>query len=96
MAAEENMKRMHVRFSGRVQGVGFRFTTRHTAERYLITGFIRNCFDGDVELVAEGAQDELINFLNGVRNSSVGRYIIKEQVEWLTATGEFETFGISF
>lgn len=87
---------MRVLFSGRVQGVGFRYTTRHTAEHYQVTGFVRNCFDGDVELVAEGEQDELINFLNGVRNSSAGRHISSEKVTWLPATGEFETFGISF
>ncbi|MGQ0633729.1 MAG: acylphosphatase [Planctomycetaceae bacterium] len=41
-------------FSGRVQGVGFRFTTRSLARRYPVTGFVRNLPDGTVELVASG------------------------------------------
>ncbi len=87
---------MRVLFSGRVQGVGFRYEVCHAAERYAVTGFARNLWDGDVEVVAEGAEVELVGFLNDVRASRLRRNIVSERVGWETATGEFERFGISF
>ena len=47
-------KRAHVFYSGRVQGVGFRYSTREVACGYEVTGRVRNLPDGRVELVAEG------------------------------------------
>src|SRR5476649_3005561 len=55
-------RRMKIFYSGRVQGVGFRYTARTVAAGFEITGFIRNLTDGRVELVAEGDGDELETF----------------------------------
>jgi acylphosphatase len=52
-----------VRYSGRVQGVGFRYTAQKVAAAHAVAGFVRNCPDGDVELVAEGEKDEVERFL---------------------------------
>ena len=46
----------HILFSGQVQGVGFRYTAHRTAGRYNVTGFVRNLPDGDVEMLAQGAE----------------------------------------
>ncbi|MGI9012982.1 MAG: acylphosphatase [Phycisphaerales bacterium] len=51
-------------FSGRVQGVGFRWTARSISERYTITGWIRNMEDGSVHCVVEGDADESLDFLH--------------------------------
>ena len=56
------MERVTVLYSGRVQGVGFRFTVRQLACGYDVTGTVRNLPDGQVELVAEGARAELKAF----------------------------------
>jgi acylphosphatase len=58
--------RKTVRYSGRVQGVGFRYTAQHLASGFAVTGFVRNCPDGDVELAAEGEADEVERFLAAV------------------------------
>src|SRR5688572_25939207 len=63
----ETEKRSTVLYSGRVQGVGFRYTTRSIARKYQVSGFVRNLPDGRVELVAEGAAHELEAFLGEVR-----------------------------
>ena len=42
-----------VRYSGQVQGVGFRYTAQRLAEGYAVSGYVRNLPEGDVELVAE-------------------------------------------
>ena len=59
---EMNAIARHIIFTGRVQGVGFRFTALDLANRYRLTGFVRNLADGAVELVAQGS-DEQINAL---------------------------------
>ena len=56
----------HVRYSGHVQGVGFRYTAQSLAARYLVAGFVRNLPDGDVELVAEGEPGAIDEFLAAV------------------------------
>jgi acylphosphatase len=46
-------------FTGRVQGVGFRYTTRAFARRHPVRGYVRNLSDGTVELLAQGAPAEI-------------------------------------
>lgn len=96
MVSGGTKKRMHVDFSGRVQGVGFRYTVCRIAEAFEVTGYVRNLPGGDVELVAEGVEQELVDFLNRIRNAPTGRYVAKEQVRWMPATGTYDEFGISF
>ena len=52
-----------VYFSGRVQGVGFRFNVRQIAQEYDVTGFVRNCVDGRVELEVEGSPGTIREFV---------------------------------
>jgi acylphosphatase len=59
--------RRRVVFSGRVQGVGFRFTCQSLARGFEVVGFVRNLPDGRVELVAEGESRELEAFLASIR-----------------------------
>lgn len=87
--------RVHIIYSGNVQGVGFRFTTENIALRYGVNGFVRNMSDGDVEVVVEGDKktlDELLHALGGKMDG----YISNARVEWEPATGEFSSFGIRF
>jgi acylphosphatase len=89
-------KRVRVVFSGRVQGVGFRFTVCRIAEGFDVTGYVRNLWDGDVELVAEGLDEIVSDFLEAIRNSPMKRNIFTERASWERATGEFDRFGVSF
>ncbi len=61
-----------VRYSGRVQGVGFRYTAQHLASGFAVAGHVRNLPDGDVELVAEGEADEVERFLAAVAARMAG------------------------
>jgi acylphosphatase len=80
-------------FSGMVQGVGFRFTTRNAARGFAVTGYVRNLFTGEVEVVAEGSKDEILAFFGSVRKA-MGRYIEDIAVRWDAATGEYADFHI--
>jgi acylphosphatase len=59
-------------FTGTVQGVGFRYTTMGIAQGFAVTGFVRNLPDGRVELIAEGADDEVERFLDAIRRRMAG------------------------
>jgi len=87
-------KRAQVFYSGRVQGVGFRYSVREVACGYEVTGFVRNLPDDRVELVAEAEEEETKAFLQAIRDSQLGSYIRGEDVNWSSATGEFNRFEI--
>ncbi len=87
--------RLHVLYSGRVQNVGFRYTTKKTALGYEVRGSIRNLSDGKVELVCEGVKEELEAFLIGIRESGLGRFIRQEEISWEISRNEFKGFEIS-
>ena len=53
-------RRLHVFFSGTVQGIGFRYTALSIAEKFAISGWVRNCSDGRVELVSEDDLAEIL------------------------------------
>jgi acylphosphatase len=86
---------MHIYYSGKVQGVGFRYTAKNVAAGYEVTGIVRNLADGRVELAAEGAKDELEAFQQGIRESGLGHFIRNEELNWEDATGEFRGFEIT-
>lgn len=60
-------KAFYARVSGRVQGVGFRYSATMEARRLRLSGWIRNAVNGDVEVWAEGAEDKLKTFLVWLR-----------------------------
>ena len=61
------IERRRVYFSGEVQGVGFRMTTRRLASGFPITGFVRNLSDGRVELLVEGEAPMLIHLIGSIQ-----------------------------
>lgn len=61
-----------VHFSGHVQGVGFRYTTRQVAKEYEVTGFVQNLTDGRVRAEIEGAADEIDAFVAAVQERMHG------------------------
>ena len=85
---------VHVYYSGRVQGVGFRFTAVDLAESLGITGWVTNLSDGRVEILAEGEENSLKNFLDKIRDG-FSVYIRDTQIDWKPATGEFSDFTIT-
>ena len=89
-----NRTRMQVFYSGRVQGVGFRYTVKSVAMGFEVTGAVRNLPDGRVELTVEGAREELEAFRQAIRDGGLEGFIRDEQVSWSLATGEFRGFEI--
>lgn len=61
------MKHLNILISGRVQGVGFRYSAMKMANAFSITGFVRNQSDGSVYIEAEGEDANLEAFLSWCR-----------------------------
>jgi acylphosphatase len=93
MAAASHERR-RVRYTGRVQGVGFRFTTHSIAQRYAVAGYVKNLSDRSVELVAEGATGELDRFLAEVAER-MADYIREATALTEPATGEYSRFEVA-
>jgi acylphosphatase len=85
---------MQIYYSGNVQGVGFRYTVKSVATGFELTGAVRNLPDGRVELVAEGAREELKAFQQAVRESGLDHFIRDEHVLWSESQNEFRGFEI--
>jgi acylphosphatase len=75
-----------VRYFGRVQGVGFRYTAHGLAQRFAVAGHVRNLPDGSVEVVAEGAADQVEGFLAAISRQMAG-YIERDTLTDETPTG---------
>jgi acylphosphatase len=86
--------RMHIFYSGGVQGVGFRYTVKSVAAGFEVVGIVRNLIDGRVELVSEGPREELEAFQQAIRDAGLEHFIRKEEVSWSEATSEFRGFEI--
>lgn len=87
-------RRLQIIYSGRVQGVGFRYAAKMTARGFEVTGTVKNLRDGRVELVAEGERAELEAFAQAIRESGVGPLIKNEAVSWAAAAGGWRGFEI--
>lgn len=96
MVAPSEFKRLHLLVEGRVQGIGFRFTTVEISSGFPVTGFVRNLPDGDVEIVAEGPVAAVSDFLAALQRSRLFRYVIRQHPLWSAATGEFRDFSIRY
>jgi acylphosphatase len=92
------MKRKKVMnlYAGHVQGIGFRYTVKAITQGFEVSGTVRNLPDGRVELIAEGAPEELAAFLEAIRESEVGGFIRQEQTNWSEAVNEFRGFEITY
>ncbi|OGC11994.1 hypothetical protein A3K48_05915 [candidate division WOR-1 bacterium RIFOXYA12_FULL_52_29] len=88
-------KRAHIIYSGRVQGVGFRYTAVDQAGRYPVTGWVKNLPGEKVELVVEGEEEAIDQYTSALSRIFKQR-IQKEDFFWEPATGEFTGFQINY
>jgi acylphosphatase len=84
---------VEVLYTGRVQGVGFRWRTLRIAQRHAVGGWVRNLPDGRVKLVAEGAAGEVDAFLADVR-SKMGALVADEARTEREISGSYAGFDV--
>lgn len=88
------MKRLRACVRGLVQGVGFRVFTQSEALRLGLKGYVRNCADGSVEVVAEGSEEQLEAFLQRLWVGPTGARVDMVETFWEEGTNEHQTFTI--
>ena len=74
--------RKHIRFYGRVQGVNFRYTSSNYAEKFGLTGWVRNDYDGSVEMEVQGTPELINKLIETMKN--VSSYIVIDNMEQKT------------
>jgi acylphosphatase len=85
----------HIILTGRVQGVGFRFTALDAANRYHLTGLVRNLPNGAVEMVAQGRPDDIADCIRDIE-ASFSSYIRETKIEEIPVNPRYKDFKITF
>ncbi len=88
--------RAHAYVSGRVQGVFFRDFTRRSASALGLKGWVRNLYDGRVEVVAEGEKDTVKSLISILREGPPMSRVENVDVSWEEYTGEFNDFRVTY
>jgi acylphosphatase len=94
MTQETERARLHAFVDGSVQGVGFRMFVNDQAQLLGLSGWVRNTYDGRVEVTAEGSYPVLERLLEKLRLGPRGAFVTEVQKEWQPATGEFAAFEV--
>ena len=92
----KDIRRVHVYYSGRVQGVGFRYTAEGLALGLKLVGWVKNMPDGRVELVCEGPKEKIEELFSRIQKSDLGPHIKKVDVSWEAPKNEFKDFTVEF
>lgn len=88
-------KRIHLVVRGRVQGVYFRATAQREARQHGLSGWVKNRSDGSVEIVAEGEEDDVKDFLSWAHAGPSTARVDDVEVRWRSYTGEYTDFRIT-
>lgn len=86
--------RLSATVHGRVQGVGYRYHVRRRAIELGLAGSIRNCWDGSVEVMAEGPRPKLDELLAYLREGPPNAYVTEVDVHWSAAAGDDTRFEV--
>lgn len=93
---EAAQARLHAVVQGRVQGVSFRYYTQRRANELNLSGYVRNRWDGTVEVVAEGPRADLEQLLSFLHAGPRAAFVTEVETEWKPADGSFDGFGVRY
>lgn len=94
MENTEDRVRIHLIIQGRVQGVFFRSSILEQTSRMRLTGWVRNCPDGSVEIVAEGLRKKIQDLIGWCHHGPPGAHVHNVRLHWEDFKGEFQDFHI--
>jgi acylphosphatase len=92
----EESVQIHLRIIGRVQGVFYRVSARQEALRLGLTGWVRNCPDGSVELLAQGPRPLCEDLLRYCHESPPGARVEEIDVSWDEPTSQHAGFKVRY
>lgn len=95
MEKSREKSRVHLTIEGRVQGVFFRASVQQQAIRLGLKGWVRNCVDGSVELLAEGETKSVEDLVSWCRHGPAGADVRDVKLQWHEFQDEFDHFRIT-
>ena len=95
MSSESSsLARLHATVEGRVQGVSFRYFVSEQAQKLGLSGWVRNRYNGDVEVMAEGSRYNLEKLLAALQEGPAMAQVTNVEANWLPARSEFSSFWV--
>jgi acylphosphatase len=94
MMSENQTNRLHAYVEGYVQGVGFRYFVLRAAQEYHLTGWVRNLYDGRVEVMAEGELRDLNRLLAALRKGPHSSDVRQVDYSFSEARDDFTRFSV--
>ena len=92
----ENIRTYRITLSGRVQGVGFRYFTESIASKYDIKGYVKNTFNRKVEMVCQGEEEDIKQFIGEVKKGPAFSAVTGAKLEEIKGSKEYNIFEIKF
>ncbi len=84
----------HIKVKGLVQGVGFRYFVYDLASQLGLKGYVRNLYDGDVDILAEGDRSMLEEFIKRVRIGPRAARVSDLNIEWQSPEYKYSRFEV--
>lgn len=88
------VKAIHISVDGHVQGVGFRYFVKEKADMLNLVGWVRNRYDGSVEIEAQGEEQDLQELLTTVQTGPSRSMVTNFKYEWLSTSPTYSQFSI--
>lgn len=85
---------LHIVVQGIVQGVGFRYFVYHHAVKLGLAGWVRNLFNGNVEIEAEGERSLLESFIGEIKLGPRSAHVKDLHIEWQPYENKYSAFEI--
>ncbi|NLG50798.1 MAG: acylphosphatase [Chloroflexi bacterium] len=92
----QEKKRFRAIVRGRVQGVNFRNSTQYEARKLGVVGYVRNQWDGTVEVVAEGEADAIRKLISWLHAGPSLAHVSRVEIQWEAPRNEFAEFEVRF
>jgi acylphosphatase len=90
------MAHAHMVVSGYVQGVGYRWWVMRKAKEYDLKGYVRNLYDGEVEVEVEGNRSMIIDFIQELKIGPTSASVTGVDIQWGEYQGMYKGFEIKF
>jgi acylphosphatase len=88
------LKGIKITVKGRVQGVFYRSSAQEEAKRLGLSGWVKNEAGGNVQILAEGEEDRLLELIEWARKGPELSHVDEINFEWLAYTGDYHSFEI--
>lgn len=85
-----------INVTGRVQGVGFRWFTEAEANKFGLKGYVKNKFNGDVEIEVEGEKEIIEQFIKQIKIGNRVSHVAKVFLDWSECEEKYKDFQIKY